>query len=66
MPWWALIPIVSMITGPAALYVVTRRRRDADEQDERFDELSRKYDELLAEVRSRELPEGPGEASRNR
>ncbi|MER7918789.1 MULTISPECIES: hypothetical protein [unclassified Streptomyces] len=58
MPWWALIPVVSMITGPLALYVMTRRKRDGDRADERYEELSRKYTALLEENASGELPKG--------
>ena len=60
MPWWALIPIVSMITGPAALYVLTRRKRAEERADERYEELSEKYTALLEETVARELPEGRG------
>ncbi|WP_028801235.1 hypothetical protein [Streptomyces sp. 142MFCol3.1] len=60
MPWWALIPVVSMITGPVALYVMTRNRRRADDTDERYDELSQKYTALLEETTSGELPNGRG------
>ncbi|MFJ4603913.1 hypothetical protein [Streptomyces griseoluteus] len=55
MPWWALIPVVSMITGPAVLYILGRRKRDSD-ADERYEELSQRYDELLAENRRPEPP----------
>ncbi|MEU6279582.1 hypothetical protein [Streptomyces sp. NPDC047028] len=55
MSWWALIPVVSMITGPVVLYVLNRRKRDAD-ADERYEELSHRYDELLAENRRLEPP----------
>ncbi|MEU3534883.1 MULTISPECIES: hypothetical protein [Streptomyces] len=58
MPWWALIPVVSMITGPLALYVMTRRKRAEDRADERYEELSRKYTALLEETTSGELPHG--------
>ncbi|MFY4720832.1 hypothetical protein [Streptomyces sp. LaBMicrA B280] len=58
MPWWALIPVVSMITGPLALYVMTRRKRAEDRADERYEELSRKYTALLEETTSGELPKG--------
>ncbi|MBV2353990.1 hypothetical protein KUM39_06375 [Streptomyces sp. J2-1] len=64
MPWWGFIPLISMVTGPAALYVLARRKRrdDQDERDsvdrERYDELSRKYTELLEDTRRGELPEG--------
>ncbi|MEV7364772.1 hypothetical protein [Streptomyces sp. NPDC091299] len=50
MPWWALIPVVSMITGPAALYLPTRRKRQASGDDARYDQLSRKYTALLEET----------------
>ncbi|MGW2071348.1 hypothetical protein ACWEQH_29870 [Streptomyces sp. NPDC004166] len=50
MPWWALIPVVSMITGPAALYLLTRRKRQASGGDARYDQLSRKYTALLEET----------------
>ncbi|MFB7778562.1 hypothetical protein [Streptomyces bauhiniae] len=56
MPWWALIPVVSMITGPVVLYVLSRRKRDSEDGDERYAELSHKYDELLAENRRLEPP----------
>ncbi|MET7678349.1 hypothetical protein [Streptomyces seoulensis] len=56
MPWWALIPVVSMITGPVVLYVLSRRKRDSDDDVERYEELSHKYDELLAENRKLEPP----------
>ncbi|MEU6815425.1 hypothetical protein [Streptomyces sp. NPDC046860] len=56
MPWWALIPVVSMITGPVALYVLSRRKRVSDDADERYEELSHKYDELLAENRAAKPP----------
>ncbi|MEW2275208.1 hypothetical protein [Streptomyces griseofuscus] len=56
MPWWALIPVVSMVTGPLALYVMTRRKRAEDRADERYEELSRKYTALLEETTSGELP----------
>ncbi|BDH05984.1 MULTISPECIES: hypothetical protein [Streptomyces] len=57
MPWWALIPVVSMITGPVVLYVLSRRKRDSADSDEaRYEELSHKYDELLAENRRLEPP----------
>ncbi|MYV42201.1 hypothetical protein GT030_25870 [Streptomyces sp. SID1328] len=55
MPWWALIPVVSTITGPVVLYILSRRKRDSD-ADERYEELSHKYDELLAENRRLEPP----------
>ncbi|MFC9079841.1 hypothetical protein ACFTY7_23130 [Streptomyces sp. NPDC057062] len=58
MPWWALIPVVSMITGPAALYLLTRRKRQASGDEARCDELSRKYTALLEETTSGELPNG--------
>ncbi|OIK25021.1 hypothetical protein [Streptomyces malaysiense] len=58
MPWWALIPVVSMITGPLALYLMTRRKRAGDRADERYEELSRKYTALLEETTSGELPNG--------
>ncbi|CAL2069396.1 MULTISPECIES: hypothetical protein [Streptomyces] len=58
MPWWALIPVVSMVTGPLALYVMTRRKRAEDRADERYEELSRKYTALLEETTSGELPNG--------
>ncbi|GAA2503811.1 hypothetical protein ACFYMX_30255 [Streptomyces griseofuscus] len=58
MPWWALIPVVSMVTGPLALYVMTRRKRAEDRADERYEELSRKYTALLEETTSGELPHG--------
>ncbi|MET8696720.1 hypothetical protein GT028_24510 [Streptomyces sp. SID2999] len=56
MPWWALIPVVSMITGPVVLYILSRRKRASDDDDERYEELSHKYDELLAENRRLEPP----------
>ncbi|MYR92040.1 hypothetical protein GTY41_45815 [Streptomyces sp. SID685] len=56
MPWWALIPVVSMVTGPLALYVMTRRKHAEDRADERYEELSRKYTALLEETTSGELP----------
>ncbi|MEW2314422.1 hypothetical protein [Streptomyces bauhiniae] len=58
MPWWALIPVVSMITGPVVLYILSRRKRDSDDPDadERYEELSHKYDELLAENRRLDPP----------
>jgi hypothetical protein len=34
MAWWALVPVVSMITGPLALYVMSRRKRRTDEIDD--------------------------------
>ncbi|MFD8261045.1 hypothetical protein ACFV19_19415 [Streptomyces griseoluteus] len=55
MPWWALIPVVSTITGPVVLYILSRRKRDSDAA-ERYEELSHKYDELLAENRRLEPP----------
>ncbi|MGW5046666.1 hypothetical protein [Streptomyces griseoluteus] len=55
MPWWALIPVVPMITGPVVLYILGRRKRDSD-ADERYEELSQRYDELLAENRRLEPP----------
>ncbi|MGW1725906.1 hypothetical protein ACWCQK_23570 [Streptomyces sp. NPDC002306] len=58
MPWWALIPVVSMITGPVALYLMTRRKRRPEVADERYDELSRKYTALLEDSTSGELPNG--------
>ena len=58
MRWWALIPVVSMVTGPLALYVMTRRKRAEDRADERYEELSRKYTALLEETTSGELPHG--------
>ena len=58
MPWWPLIPVVSMITGPVALYILTRRKRRTDETDERYEELARKYTALLEESTSGELPNG--------
>ncbi|NDK23892.1 hypothetical protein FSY75_05245 [Streptomyces sp. TR1341] len=58
MPWWALIPVVSMVTGPLALYAMTRRKRAEDRADERYEELSRKYTALLEETTSGELPNG--------
>ncbi|AJE44210.1 hypothetical protein [Streptomyces nodosus] len=61
MPWWAIVPVVSMITGPAALYILTRRKRRAEDAEERYEELSRRYTALLEEsTRSGELPEGRG------
>ncbi|MFR9798729.1 hypothetical protein ACL02U_22960 [Streptomyces sp. MS06] len=60
MPWWALIPVVSMVTGPVALYVITRRNRRTERADERYEELSRKYTALLEETTSGELPDGRG------
>ncbi|MGW1158637.1 hypothetical protein ACWD5Q_08485 [Streptomyces sp. NPDC002513] len=60
MPWWALIPVVSMITGPLALFVMTRRKRNSDAADERYEELSQKYTALLEESTSGELPNGKG------
>jgi hypothetical protein len=58
MPWWALIPVVTMISGPVALYLVTRRKRRPDDVDERYEELSRKYTALLEESTAGELPNG--------
>ncbi|MFD8420821.1 hypothetical protein [Streptomyces sp. NPDC059668] len=58
MPWWALIPVVSMITGPVALYLMTRRKRRPEVADERYEELSRKYTALLEDSTSGELPNG--------
>ncbi|MGI5142525.1 MULTISPECIES: hypothetical protein [unclassified Streptomyces] len=58
MPWWALIPVVSMITGPAALYILTRRKRRVDGNEAQYEELSRKYTALLEESTSGELPNG--------
>ncbi|GHJ37003.1 hypothetical protein [Streptomyces sp. TS71-3] len=58
MPWWALVPVVSMITGPVALYVMTRGKHRKQGADERYEELSRKYTELLEESTSGELPNG--------
>ncbi|MEV5986984.1 hypothetical protein AB0L85_18490 [Streptomyces sp. NPDC052051] len=58
MPWWPLIPVVSMIAGPIALYVLKRNKRRRDGPDERYDELSRKYTALLEESTSGELPNG--------
>ncbi|MEU3191989.1 hypothetical protein ABZ686_15405 [Streptomyces sp. NPDC006992] len=62
MPWWALIAIVWIVAGPAALYAMTRHRRRTDkaleEADERYEELSRKYTALLEESASGELPNG--------
>ncbi|WP_330234619.1 hypothetical protein [Streptomyces sp. NBC_00566] len=46
-----------MITGPVVLYVLSRRKRDSGDLDEaRYEELSHKYDELLAENRRLEPP----------
>ncbi|MFI9649365.1 hypothetical protein ACIHAA_24090 [Streptomyces sp. NPDC052040] len=58
MSWWPLIPVVSMITGPVALYLLTRRTRGTPDTDERYEELSRKYTALLEESTSGELPNG--------
>ncbi|MGW0087133.1 hypothetical protein [Streptomyces sp. NPDC003393] len=51
MPWWALFPVVLTISGPVALYVITRRKRRSDDADERYQELSRDYTALLGAVR---------------
>ncbi|MFJ4920012.1 hypothetical protein [Streptomyces sp. NPDC088725] len=58
MQWWALIPVASMVTGLAALYLITRRKRRAEGADERYEELSRKYTALLEDSTSGELPNG--------
>ncbi|MEU1532018.1 hypothetical protein [Streptomyces fagopyri] len=58
MPWWALIPVVSMITGPVALYLMTRRKRRSGGTDERYEQLSRKYTALLEDSTAGELPNG--------
>jgi len=58
MPWWALIPVISMIIGPVTLYMITRRKRRLEDAEERYEELSRKYTALLEESRSGELPGG--------
>jgi hypothetical protein len=58
MPWWALIPVVTTISGPVALYLVTRRKRRPDGVDERYEDLSRKYTALLEESTAGELPNG--------
>ncbi|WP_328321403.1 hypothetical protein [Streptomyces sp. NBC_00388] len=59
MQWWVLIPVVSMITGPAALYLMTRRKRRSEGSGE-HEELSRKYTALLEDSTSGELPNGRG------
>ncbi|MFG2603323.1 hypothetical protein ACGFT2_07225 [Streptomyces sp. NPDC048514] len=41
MAWWVLVPVVSMITGPVALYLITRRKRRIDDAGERYEELPR-------------------------
>ncbi|MEW2133033.1 hypothetical protein [Streptomyces sp. NPDC005435] len=56
MWWWVLVPVVSMITGPVVLYVLKSRKRADDDTEERYDELSRKYDELLEKTESGEPP----------
>lgn len=58
MPWWVLIPVVSMITGPATLYLMTRRKQRVDDLEERYEELSRRYTALLEESASGELGDG--------
>ncbi|MFD8806898.1 hypothetical protein [Streptomyces sp. NPDC059597] len=60
MLWWALVPVVTMITGPVVLYVLSRRKRTDDDTEERYEELSRKYDELLEKTESAEPP-APGD-----
>ena len=52
MPWWVLIPVVSMITGPLTLYLMTRRKQReqrVDELEERYEELEDRYAALLEE-----------------
>ncbi|MEU3248454.1 MULTISPECIES: hypothetical protein [unclassified Streptomyces] len=58
MPWWGLIPVVSMITGPVALYLMTRSKRRPEVADDRYEELSRKYTALLEDSTAGELPNG--------
>ena len=59
MQWWVLIPVVSMLTGPAALYLMTRNKRRVVRAEERYEELARRYDELLdaRESERRALPD---------
>ncbi|MFF2654565.1 hypothetical protein [Streptomyces sp. NPDC058045] len=56
MEWWVLIPVVSMITGPTAMYFITRDKRREREAEERYQDLARRYEELLADTDPRELP----------
>lgn len=60
MPWWGFIPVVSTITGPATLYLLSRRKRRKSDDQDRYDELSQKYTELLEESTAGELPNGRG------
>lgn len=60
MQWWALIPVASTITGPAALYLLSRRKQGLSDTRGRYDELSRRYTTLLEETASGELPDGRG------
>ncbi|MET7288122.1 hypothetical protein [Streptomyces sp. NPDC005573] len=63
MAWWALVPVVSMITGPVALYVLSRRKRRTDEAEERYEELAHRYDELLEKSTPADPPHGTGTGS---
>jgi len=37
--WWVLVPVVSMVAGPAALYVITWRKRRRMDDEERYEQL---------------------------
>jgi Cobalamin-independent synthase, N-terminal domain len=60
MPWWALIPVVTVLSGPLTLLALRRSKRER-QQEERYRELSEAYTDLLEENRRRGLPEGRGE-----
>ncbi|MFR0355088.1 hypothetical protein [Streptomyces sediminimaris] len=49
-----------MITGPATLYLLSRRKRRESDGRDRYDELSQKYTELLEQSTAGELPNGRG------
>ncbi|MFS4095050.1 hypothetical protein [Streptomyces sp. AF1A] len=61
MPWWALYPVVLAISGPVALYAITRRKRRSDDADDRYQELAREHAAPLGQVTSGGPPAGPAD-----
>lgn len=49
-----------MITGPAALCLLSRRKQRARDSRERYDELAQRYTALLEACASDELPDDRG------
>lgn len=67
MAWWALVPVVTLLSGPLTLLALKRAKREARRREEQAVEAAEvAYQRLLAEDEARrdELPgsggRGPG------